>query len=154
MGDRVLGAGRYKAEVSADVDFSSVESTSEMFNPDQPALRSEQQVNEQRTSSLPPQGVPGALANQPPAAANAPEQAAGGAAVAGPVAAPAKPLLGRLLELVVFYFVVGALALVLERRAGQIAPQGWEFYAITGTMFLTFAFPGFVYRYLLRRHHS
>jgi flagellar M-ring protein FliF len=30
----VLGAGRYKAEVSADVDFSAVESTSEMFNPD------------------------------------------------------------------------------------------------------------------------
>src|SRR5690606_40388821 len=55
----VLGNGRYKAEVSADVDFSSVESTSEMFNPDQPALRSEQQVNEQRSSSLPPQGVPG-----------------------------------------------------------------------------------------------
>ncbi len=42
----VLGNGRYKAEVSADVDFSAVESTSEMFNPDQPALRSEQQVNE------------------------------------------------------------------------------------------------------------
>ena len=88
----VLGAGRYKAEVSADVDFSAVESTSEMFNPDQPALRSEQQVNEQRTSSLPPQGVPGALANQPPGAATAPEQAAGGAAVAGPVAA-GQPLL-------------------------------------------------------------
>ena len=63
----VLGNGRYKAEVSADVDFSAVESTSEMFNPDQPALRSEQQVNEQRSSSLGPQGVPGALSNQPPA---------------------------------------------------------------------------------------
>lgn len=89
----VLGAGRYKAEVSADVDFSAVESTSEMFNPDQPALRSEQQVNEQRTSSLPPQGVPGALSNQPPGAASAPEQAAGaGAAVPGPVAA-GQPLL-------------------------------------------------------------
>ena len=78
---------RYKAEVSADVDFSSVESTSEMFNPDQPALRSEQQVNEQRQSSLPPQGVPGALSNQPPGPAAAPEQAAGAAAPAGPVAA-------------------------------------------------------------------
>ena len=44
------------------------------------------------------------------------------------------------------------LALLLERRAGQIAPQGWEFYAVTGTLFLTLAFPGFVYRYLLRRH--
>ena len=83
----VLGTGRYKAEVSADVDFSSVESTSEMFNPDRPALRSEQQVNEQRQSSLPPQGVPGALSNQPPGPAAAPEQAAGAAAPAGPVAA-------------------------------------------------------------------
>ncbi|EJO94057.1 flagellar MS-ring protein [Ectopseudomonas mendocina DLHK] len=87
----VLGIGRYKAEVSADVDFSSVESTSEMFNPDQPALRSEQQVNEQRQSSLPPQGVPGALSNQPPGAAAAPEQAGGAAGAAGPVA-PGQPL--------------------------------------------------------------
>ncbi|MGG2396235.1 flagellar basal-body MS-ring/collar protein FliF [Pseudomonas sp. SH1-B] len=83
----VLGTGRYKAEVSADVDFSAVESTSEMFNPDQPALRSEQQVNEQRQSSLPPQGVPGALSNQPPGPAAAPQQAAAPAAPAGPVAA-------------------------------------------------------------------
>jgi len=89
----VLGNGRYKAEVSADVDFSAVESTSEMFNPDQPALRSEQQVNEQRSSSLPPQGVPGALSNQPPGAASAPEQAAAATpAPAGPVA-PGQPLL-------------------------------------------------------------
>ncbi|MFY3386889.1 DUF2818 family protein [Paracidovorax sp. MALMAid1276] len=73
-------------------------------------------------------------------------------AVVGPVAAPRKPLAGRLAELVVMYFLVGGLALLLERRAGQIAPQGWEFYAITGTLFLTLAFPGFVYRYLVRRH--
>ncbi len=88
----VLGSGRYKAEVSADVDFSAVESTSEMFNPDQPALRSEQQVNEQRSSSLPPQGVPGALSNQPPGAAAAPEQAAAAPAPPGPIAS-GQPLL-------------------------------------------------------------
>ena len=88
----VLGNGRYKAEVSADVDFSAVESTSEMFNPDQPALRSEQQVNEQRSSSLPPQGVPGALSNQPPGAAAAPQQANAQAAPPGPVQ-PGQPLL-------------------------------------------------------------
>ncbi|WP_278957717.1 flagellar basal-body MS-ring/collar protein FliF [Aquipseudomonas alcaligenes] len=88
----VLGNGRYKAEVSADVDFSAVESTSEMFNPDQPALRSEQQVNEQRSSSLPPQGLPGALSNQPPGAAAAPEQANAQAAPPGPVQ-PGQPLL-------------------------------------------------------------
>ncbi|MAB96574.1 flagellar basal-body MS-ring/collar protein FliF [Pseudomonas marincola] len=90
----VLGSGRYKAEVSADVDFSAVESTSEMFNPDQPALRSEQKVDEQRSSSLPPQGVPGALSNQPPGPAAAPAQANAAAApgAAGPVAA-GQPLL-------------------------------------------------------------
>lgn len=87
----VLGSGRYKAEVSADLDFSAVESTSETFNPDQPALRSEQRVNEQRSTSTGPQGVPGALSNQPPATASAPE-VAGGAAAAGAVA-PGQPLL-------------------------------------------------------------
>lgn len=56
----------------------------------------------------------------------------------------------RLLELLVCYFLVGGIALLLEKNAGQIAPQGWEFYAITGTMFITLAFPGFVYRYLLK----
>lgn len=62
-----------------------------------------------------------------------------------------KPFAVRLLELVVLYFIVGIIAMLLERRAGQNAPQGWEFYAITGTLFVTLAFPGFVYRYLMRR---
>lgn len=62
-----------------------------------------------------------------------------------------KGLALRLVELVVLYFVVGAIGLALEHRAGQIAPQGWEFYAVTGALFLTFAFPGFVWRYLLKR---
>ena len=56
----------------------------------------------------------------------------------------------RLLELVIFYFLAGGLALLLEKRAGQISPQGWEFYAITGALFITLAFPGFIYRYLLK----
>ena len=57
----------------------------------------------------------------------------------------------ELLELVAMYFVVGAAALALEWRTGQIARQGWEFYAVTATMFLTLAFPGFLYRHLMRR---
>ncbi|WP_371833018.1 flagellar basal-body MS-ring/collar protein FliF [Halopseudomonas sp.] len=69
----VLGSGRYKAEVSADVDFSAVESTAEMFSPDA-ALRSEQVVSEQRAANAGPQGVPGALSNQPPGATQVPEQ--------------------------------------------------------------------------------
>ena len=62
-----------------------------------------------------------------------------------------KSLAVRLAELLVLYFVVGGLGLLLEQRAGQIAPQGWEFYAVTGSLFVTLAFPGFVWRYLVRR---
>lgn len=57
----------------------------------------------------------------------------------------------RLLELVVCYGFTGGVGLLLEKRAGQIAPQTWEFYAITVFLFLTLAFPGFVYRYLVKR---
>ncbi len=72
----------------------------------------------------------------------------------GPALAPHKKLLIRLTELVVLYFLVGGLAWFLENRVSQRAPQGWEFYAITGSLFITLAFPGFVYRYLVpRRRH-
>ena len=64
---------------------------------------------------------------------------------------PRKSLALRLLELVLCYLVVGGVGLALEQRAGQMAPQGWEFYAITAALFLTLAFPGFVHQYLLRR---
>lgn len=64
-----------------------------------------------------------------------------------------KNLAVRLAELLVCYLLVGGIAFYLEQRNGQIAPQGWEFYAITGTLFLTFAFPGFTYRYLFK-HRS
>jgi hypothetical protein len=73
--------------------------------------------------------------------------------VLGPRRAP-KSLGFRLLELVVLYFVVGAIGLGLEQHAGQIYPQGWEFYATTGALFLTLAFPGFVYRYLYKKRHA
>ena len=72
-------------------------------------------------------------------------------AIVGPVMAGRKPLLVRLLEMLALYLLVGALGMVLEHRAGQNAPQGWEFYAVTGALFLTLAFPGFVYRYLVHR---
>lgn len=49
------------------------------------------------------------------------------------------------------YFIIGFLGRWLEQRIGQNAPQGWEFYAVSGALFLTFAFPGFIYQYLVRR---
>lgn len=74
-------------------------------------------------------------------------------AVFGPRTAH-KSLGWRLAELCVAYFMVGGVALALENHLGQIAPQGWEFYAVTGTMFLTLAFPGFVFRYLLKHRDT
>jgi hypothetical protein len=64
-----------------------------------------------------------------------------------------KNLAIRVGEMVVWYFLAGGLGLYLEQRTGQIAPQGWEFYAVTGALFITFAFPGFTWRYLFK-HRS
>lgn len=69
----------------------------------------------------------------------------------GMVALPGGKSAGvRIGELSILYLVAGGLGLLLEQRAGQIAPQGWEFYAVTAALFLTLAFPGFVWRYLWR----
>lgn len=58
----------------------------------------------------------------------------------------------RLLELVLLYFAVGGVAYLVEKNLGPVQPQHWEFYAATACLFLVFAFPGFAYRYLWRRH--
>ncbi|KDE39605.1 MAG: flagellar basal-body MS-ring/collar protein FliF [Nitrincola lacisaponensis] len=79
----VVGLGNFRAEVSADVDFTEVEQASEMFNPDLPALRSEQTLEERRDSGEAAVGVPGALANQPPGPVAVPEIAGNGAGGAG-----------------------------------------------------------------------
>ena len=68
-----------------------------------------------------------------------------------PLAGGRKSLGWRLLELLLCYLMVGVAGRLLEQSAGQVHPQGWEFYAVTGALFLTCAFPGFVYRYLLRK---
>ena len=62
-----------------------------------------------------------------------------------------KPVWLRLVELLILYFVVLAIAWALEERIGNVFRQGWEFYVITACLFLVFAFPGFVWRYLRRR---
>ena len=55
------------------------------------------------------------------------------------------------LELVGMFFVVGGIAMLLEGKLGDIHRQNWEFYAINAALFVVFAYPGFVYRYLWRR---
>ena len=63
----------------------------------------------------------------------------------------AKPFFVRLLELLALYFLVGAVAYLLESRIGNVFVQRWEFYAVTGCLFIVLAFPGFVLRYLRKR---
>ncbi|KTD32432.1 flagellar MS-ring protein [Legionella moravica] len=61
----ILGYGRVRAKVSADIDFTSYEQTQELFNPEQSSLRSEQTMQEQRNASNDASGVPGSLSNVP-----------------------------------------------------------------------------------------
>ncbi|WP_421855254.1 flagellar basal-body MS-ring/collar protein FliF [Marinomonas sp.] len=80
----VIGQGRFKAEVSADVDFTAVEKTNEQYNPDLLALRSEQTLKENKTGGANTGGIPGALTNQPPGAVTIPEAVdANGAPIGG-----------------------------------------------------------------------
>jgi len=67
-----------------------------------------------------------------------------------PLRSVAKPLSVRVAELVLLYLLAGGIGLLFERRVGQIAPQGWEFYTVTGALFIVLAFPGFTWRYLLK----
>jgi flagellar M-ring protein FliF len=89
----IVGAGRFKAEVTADVDFTAVEQADEIYNPDLPAIRSEQRSEEQRLAGEAGGGIPGALSNQPPVNGSAPETvtppAGGPASAAGAAVGPA-----------------------------------------------------------------
>jgi len=70
----MYGKGNFRAQVTADIDFNKVEQTAETFRPNpvpEQAIRS-QQTSEQQTRDEGPQGVPGALTNQPPVPATAP----------------------------------------------------------------------------------
>ncbi len=72
----LLGANNMRAQVSADIDFSRTEQTSESYKPNQdPAestVRSKQSSEAINGSGLYASGVPGALTNQPPVPAVAP----------------------------------------------------------------------------------
>jgi len=62
-----------------------------------------------------------------------------------------KSFVTRMLEVVVLYLLVGTLGLAFEANIGNPFPKNWEFYAITLSLYLVLAYPGFVFRYLLRK---
>jgi len=70
----MYGKDNFRAQVATEIDFNKVEQTAETYRPNpapEQAIRS-QQTNEQQTRDEGPQGVPGALTNQPPVPATAP----------------------------------------------------------------------------------
>ena len=73
----VVGKDNLRAQVTADIDFSQIESTAEEYkpnqNPTEATIRS-QQTSEQNGSNTTSQatGIPGAVSNQPPVPATAP----------------------------------------------------------------------------------
>jgi flagellar M-ring protein FliF len=90
----VVGRDNLRATVTADVDFSQTEATSEAYKPNQAkdtaAIRSAQTSEQIGPGTAQPAGVPGAATNQPPVppaaplqGASAPLQGAGTGATAG-----------------------------------------------------------------------
>ncbi|MEM5371564.1 flagellar basal-body MS-ring/collar protein FliF [Paraburkholderia azotifigens] len=72
----MFGSGNAHSSVSADIDFSKHEQTSERYapnnDPQQAAIRSQQTSTATEMSQSGASGVPGALSNQPPQPASAP----------------------------------------------------------------------------------
>jgi len=77
----LVGAGRVRAEVSAQFDMSASEEAREQFNPQGVVVRSEQ-LSEDRSTSTVARGVPGSASNQPNSAAATPATPADPAAAA------------------------------------------------------------------------
>ena len=79
----MLGLGNYSAELDVTLDTTVQEETSQLYNPDSQAVRSETlkeaSGNDEKTN---PYGVPGSLSNQPPANAAIPQQLKNGTATA------------------------------------------------------------------------
>ena len=75
----LVGPGRVRAQVYADLDFSQSEKATETYGHDHPALRSEQTSSERHAGGAAAGGIPGALSNQPPTVAAQPTAAKPGA---------------------------------------------------------------------------
>ena len=79
----MLGLGNYSAEVDVTLDTTVQEETSQLYNPDNQAIRSEtlseKTGNDDKGN---PYGVPGSLSNQPPANAAIPQELKDGTATA------------------------------------------------------------------------
>ena len=122
MLEPLVGRNNVKAQVSADVDFSMVESTSEEHKPNQSpdtsAVRSQQTVEDGAAASATPSGVPGAVSNQPPATGAAPIN--GAAAPVGVAAQGGTDKPGSMRRESVVNYEVDKTVKVVRESSGQI----------------------------------
>lgn len=65
---------------------------------------------------------------------------------------PQRALGWRLLELLALGLLALGVGMLAEAALGQRHAQGWAFYVTWLCLLLTFAFPGFAWRYLRRQH--
>ena len=84
----LVGAGRVRAEVSAQFDMSASEEAREQFNPQGVVIRSEQ-LSEDRSGTAVARGIPGSASNQATAAAATPADPAAAAASTNATPPPA-----------------------------------------------------------------
>jgi len=75
----IVGIGKVRAQVSAEIDYTVTEQTQEQFDPNTKVMRSEQLSSQSRNGSTITGGIPGALSNQPPGQAAAPQTTAASA---------------------------------------------------------------------------
>ncbi|MDP3107089.1 flagellar basal-body MS-ring/collar protein FliF [Hydrogenophaga sp.] len=122
MLEPLVGRNNVKAQVSADVDFSLVESTSEEHKPNQSpdtsAVRSQQTVEDGSPGAAQPAGVPGAVTNQPPATGTAPIN--GAAAPVGVAAQGGTDKPGSMRRESVVNYEVDKTVKVVRESSGQI----------------------------------
>ncbi len=113
----IVGETNVRAEVSAEIDFSTSEQAAETYKPNQTpeniVIRSQHQSETQSTGSATASGVPGALSNQPPQNATAPVTKPQGAANA-----PAAPPSNRSKDSTVNYEVDKTLKITQQPMGG------------------------------------
>ncbi|MGB6242738.1 MAG: DUF2818 family protein [Castellaniella sp.] len=95
--------------------------------------------------------LPGQMAHKTHPVASAPDAATGPKAAGKSGSASGKPFIDRFLEVMVGYVLIGTLGFTMELDMGNAFAQRWEFYAVTLALFLVLAYPGFVWRYMMKR---
>jgi len=113
----MLGADNFVAEVSADIDFSESQATSETFPADEARVRSEQRSFSTEDMAKAAGGIPGAIGNRPPAEAEVNAEMGGGEEAANGLGATPG---GRRNEQVTRSFELGRQVSVTRNPSGGV----------------------------------